>query len=199
MRKEMLTMSIILSIGGVIAEYLWWTRDWWRPITVTGTRVGIEDFLLGFTNGGIAAVIYEVIYKKRLYGKIKPVAFMGSPALIFLVFTLISIFYWVFELTSFWATSIALFSVGIMIVLMRIDLLKNAIISGILVSVLFLPFYWLAEYLSPGVIEKSWMLERLSGIRVTGVPIEDIVFYFLVGFAIGPAYEFCRRFWLRKY
>ena len=42
-----------------------WTVDWWQPETVTGTRAGIEDAILGFTNGGLGAVLYEVVFKKR--------------------------------------------------------------------------------------------------------------------------------------
>src|SRR5205814_3685106 len=38
-----------------------------RPLSINGTRVGIEFFILGFSNGGIAAVIYEEFFKKRIY------------------------------------------------------------------------------------------------------------------------------------
>lgn len=50
---------------GPLSEYLFWTRDWWKPTTITDTVVGVEDFLLSFTNGGIAAVIYEEVFDKK--------------------------------------------------------------------------------------------------------------------------------------
>ena len=67
LRKEMIVMSMLVAILGMFSEYLWWTHDWWRPQTITGTTIGIEDLLLGFTNGGIAAVLYEELFKKRMY------------------------------------------------------------------------------------------------------------------------------------
>src|SRR5688572_32751862 len=66
LRPQMRFMSLFVAVSGLIAEGLWWTVDWWHPPTITGTRVGIEDFLLGFTNGGVAAVLYETIFRKRL-------------------------------------------------------------------------------------------------------------------------------------
>lgn len=69
-RKQMLQLSIWVAIGSLITAYFWWTIDWWRPETITGTRIGLEDLLLGFSNGGIAAVIYEEVFRKRLYRRV---------------------------------------------------------------------------------------------------------------------------------
>ena len=50
-RNEMLVVGIFLGVVSVVSSYIWWTNDWWRPETITGTRVGIEDFILGFFPG----------------------------------------------------------------------------------------------------------------------------------------------------
>ncbi len=60
-------MSFIVGILGLMTSYYWWTVDWWRPLNITGTRIGIEDFIIAFTSGGIMATIYEVIFKRGLY------------------------------------------------------------------------------------------------------------------------------------
>lgn len=60
------------------------------------------------------------------------------------------------------------------------------------------PFYYFGMIFSPGYIEKTWMLQNLSGILVTGIPIEDIIFYFLLGLTAAPLYEFWQNERLRK-
>ncbi len=60
-RREMMIISIAFGFGGLLAEYVY-LKDWWQPLIITGTRIGFEDFLFGFTTGGIASVIYEVIF-----------------------------------------------------------------------------------------------------------------------------------------
>lgn len=64
LRREIFFISILISIISVLTSYCWWTKDWWRPNTVTGTIVGIEDFIIGFTAGGIMSVIYDFIFNK---------------------------------------------------------------------------------------------------------------------------------------
>src|ERR1035437_8729952 len=61
LRKEMLSVSILIGILSVVTSYLWWTKDWWRPLTVTGTVVGIEDFTMGFASGVIISIIYNFL------------------------------------------------------------------------------------------------------------------------------------------
>ena len=61
----MITISIIFGIGGILSEF-YHIQDWWQPLIITNTPIGIEDFLIGFFIGGIAAVIYEEIYKKKI-------------------------------------------------------------------------------------------------------------------------------------
>jgi len=198
LRKEMLFMSIGVALAALFAEYFWWTADWWRPITVTGTRIGIEDFLLGFTNGGIAAVIFEEIFKKRFYRRKNLQHGLIAFCVILLNFLIMAGSFWLLHLSSFWATTIGLFTTGSLIVFFRKDLWLDAVMSGVLIAVLFLPFYWIFMFLSPGIIEKFWMFNHLTGITITGVPLEDIVFYFLVGFSVGPFYAYWQGERLRK-
>jgi Na+/proline symporter len=39
LRREMLVMSAVSVIIFVPLEFLLWSRDWWHPATITGTRV----------------------------------------------------------------------------------------------------------------------------------------------------------------
>ena len=67
-RKEMLIISIIFGIMGLLVESVY-IYDWWQPLTITGTAIGLEDFLFGFLFGGVAAVFYEHLFNKKIKSK----------------------------------------------------------------------------------------------------------------------------------
>ncbi len=61
-----------------------------------------------------------------------------------------------------------------------------------------LAFYYPIILLSPGWVETTYMLEKLSGILITGVPLEEFIFWFLAGVIFGPLYEYWQGERLRK-
>lgn len=69
-RKEMLIISLLFGIAGLLSQIIY-INDWWKPLTITATSIGIEDFLFGFSIGGISSVVYEHLFSKRV--KIKKV------------------------------------------------------------------------------------------------------------------------------
>lgn len=190
LRKQMRFMSLFVALSGLIAEGLWWTVDWWHPPTITGTRVGIEDFLLGYTNGGIAAVLYETVFKKRLAkGRVSK---GHLAAMVMVTFSAMAISFWALHLTSFVSTVVALLAGGGAVLWFRKDLLPDALWSGLLMMALSVPVYWFMLWLAPDMVDLVWDNAHLTGLRPVGIPIEDLVFYFLTGFAAGPFYEYLR-------
>lgn len=189
LRKEMLIMSLLIGIGSAITGYVWWTTDWWRPETITGTIIGIEDFLIGFVNGGVAAVIYEVVSGEKQ--KQKKYLAKSSEILSFCLLCafVISFGTWWVGLTTFWASSIGMVISVMLLLYYRKDLLKNALLSGLLMAIVSLPAYYISEKLSPGWISSTFQYEHLSGLHIVKAPLEDIVFYFLFGMWTGPFYE----------
>ena len=65
----------------------------------------------------------------------------------------------------------------------------SSFISGILMVLVSLPTYLVILLISPQWIDHTY-LSGLSGIRVTGVPVEEFVFWFLSGLVFGPFYEY---------
>ena len=59
-RREILFISALGAGVGFLLEWLVWTRDWVQPVTLTHTPAGIEDLILGWCIGGIAAVLFEI-------------------------------------------------------------------------------------------------------------------------------------------
>lgn len=190
-RREMLFLSFVVGICGLLTEPLY-TVDWWRPLTITNTRVGIEDFLFGFWIGGISAVIYEEVFKKKIY--IRKTKRRGHISyILFLFIGLGTIFYasfYMLKLNSFYSSVVALVPLILFVWIKRNDLIIDSLATGLLVPLLGLLWFWIPEYLTPGWIEKYWLLNNLSGITLMKAPLEDLIWGFLVGAYVGPLYEF---------
>lgn len=194
----MIFMSLGIGIGSLVTAHLWWTIDWWQPETITGTRIGIEDFLLGFSNGGIAAVLYEAFFRKRFARKRKLQNF-NTFTICLILFFVIAFLFWGLNITSFWASTIAMIIAAAYLLITRRDLFINALMSGFLMALVSLPFYYVLIWLFPGFVYKTWLFQYLSGTTITGIPVEGIVFYFLFGFVIGPLYEYWQNRRLRGF
>lgn len=192
-RKEMLVISIIFGIAGPIAEMIY-IKDWWQPLTITGTSIGIEDFLFGFLIGGIMAVIYEHLFQKRIQKK-KPKKIHKSkifrPAIVLLL--LFVGLYYLTSLNSFTLTVIALLVPTIMIWIQRKDLIKNSIFSGILAWVVAVVGYTVLNVITPGFFEEFWYFTLVGKIIFLGIPIEEHIWFLLAGAFVGPLYEYWRE------
>lgn len=198
LRRQMLFMSCGTALAGLMLEYFVWTVDWWRPLTITGTRIGIEDIILGVTNGGLAAVLYEAVLGRRTQklrkDSIVKRFFERRVWLLWIPFLASSIVgsvtFWVLGWHSFRATFSSCLIGALIIVLLRNDLLVGAVFGGLAMIFVTIPVYKFMVFFSPGVIERFWLISNLSGIMVGGIPIEDLGFYFAAGAILAPFYEF---------
>ncbi len=182
-------MSVIVGVLSLMTTYYWWTIDWWMPLNITSTRIGIEDFIMGFTSGGIMATIYEVVFKRGLYKrKLHHHAGGAFTVLLFLSQTTMWLF-WGVGLTSFWASSFAMLLTALVVITIRRDLIVTSLLSGILMALISFSFYLVILLISKEWIDYTY-LDGVSGIRFIGVPIEEFVFWFLSGLVFGPFYEY---------
>ena len=190
LRRAMLVMGLILGALGVISGWLWFTHDWWHPLTITNTRIGFEDFLLGFTNGGIAIAIYETIFRRHLIRRPGRTHTLGFIILWTICLGTIGACFWVFGLTSFWSFLIAALIIAISEILLRPDLFFQAVINGLLMMIITLPFYYTMMTIMPNWVDRTYHLDHLTRILIAGIPLEEFVFYFFIGFTIAPGYEY---------
>jgi hypothetical protein len=63
-------MSTFIGLLGPFSE-IWYLKDYWNPLTISHTTIGIEDYLFGFFIGGIACSVYEGVFAKRLSSRHK--------------------------------------------------------------------------------------------------------------------------------
>lgn len=191
LRREMVVMSVGIGILSVVTAYYWWTIDWWHPPTLTGTRVGLEDFVLGFAAGGIMAVAYEVLFAKRHYRMRRQCLHCpGQETLLLLLAFLTSWLFWGVGVTSFWASTIAMLVTASVLFYFRRDLFINGVLSGVLMTLISLPSYAVIMLVAPTWISEVYHFEALSGLMPLGIPIEEYWFWFFSGLVFGPFYEY---------
>ena len=186
-RKEMLMASVLIGVMSVMTASVWWTVDWWHPATITGTKIGFEDFLVGFASGGIMAVAYEIVFKKRLARTRAACLHCPSATTLLLLLALLtSWLFWGVGLTSFWASTIAMVVVSAALFSFRKDLFINGVLSGIAMVTVSLFSYAVFILFSPGWISATYHFETLSGFLAFGIPAEEFIFWFLAGLVFGP-------------
>ncbi len=190
-RKEMWIMGIITAPLPPIMAHIFY-QDYWEPnYLLSFFGVSFEEILFGFLIGGIAAVIYEVVFMKK-FKKIPPTKSKTIIILCILFLFSLIIFKVFLDINSIYSSSIALLLFGTTIILIRKDLLKNAISSGILLLIMAFILYIIYIKIFPTIISDFWKLETLSGILIFEIPIEELLWFFSWGFFAGPLYEFWR-------
>lgn len=194
-----LPMAIIgaLFIGlGLFAEYFWWLKDWWNPQTITGTKIGIEDVILSFTLPGISVLIYKFFFGKDLDGKfeLSQKTFLAATRKflpVFLVsFGATAVLFFVFQIHSVISTSIGMLTASFIILDRRKDLFPAMLWSAFLMPLISIPAYFIFVFLSPGSVDVFWNFYQITGYKLIGIPIEDILWFALAGFLMGGIVEF---------
>ena len=191
-RKEQMIMSVI---GLVMAPPLLLiaTTDYHVISADQALPIGIEDLLFSFCLFGIASIIYHVILGKHLHKFKGKKLRLKNPAVHWIAHLILVLGVWtcialgaiiVFQLPSTQSIMIGGLMVGIYIIAERHDLLADALLSGLLTVILiFLVEHVFFIRLFPGVTKYIWQWSST-----------EFVWAGIVGFTIGPMYE-----WLRRY
>jgi hypothetical protein len=200
LRQEMVFMGTLVAIGAFFLEAFIWTKDWWQPNTITGTVVGIEDIILGFLAGGIIVSIYEEIFKDKL---IKIRGKNSQHLKHFLIVMLLSLFignttFFIFKMHSFYSSILSMAIPTLVIYFYRKDLITLSIGSGFLITLISVPVYWIWFFFDSSAI-NIWLHQNISGNQWIGIPIEDLVWFFVTGMFIAPLYEFWKGYKLKKF
>lgn len=191
--RQMLVQFGLLAIGlGLLAEYLWWTKDWWRPQTITNTIIGLEDVILAFFSAGVSAGLYLFIFKKKFHvargSRPNRLLFVCILAFNLVLFGIL----FMSGINSFVATIITFALASGMLLWIKKGLIIPALISGGLMVMLVTPIYLAMFWLTPMYVQTTWLTHNLLGIYPWGIPLEDLVFYFVggvLGFSVYPFYN----------
>jgi hypothetical protein len=205
-RREQIIMSVVGAImaPGIISIV---AEDYRNIVSEHATMVGIEDFIFAFSLFGIAAVLYQAVLGKHLHKmrgqrvQIKhPVLHMISHLILVLAiwaFIALLLIY-IFSLTSIMGLIVGGAFIGIYIIADRHDLMFNALITGLALALLvFLVEQFFFVRLHPVDAMHFWQWDAVSTFMIGGVPTEELVWAAVVGFTIGPMYEWLKRYELK--
>lgn len=205
-RKEQIIMSVV---GVVLAPAL---------LLIAGSNyhalnpdqslsIGIEDLIFSFSLFGIASIIYHVLLGKHVH-KFKgerlrfknPVVHWFSHLVLllgaWLCLTLGAIT--IFSIAPMTALLFGGVMVGMYIIASRNDLLVDALLSGLMTAILvFVVEQLFFVRMFPDVAAHYWQWSTLSKFVLGGIPLEEILWAAVVGFTIGPMYEWLRRYTLK--
>src|SRR5689334_18673201 len=139
-RREMLAMSALFVCIGVPMEALLYTRDWWHPITITGTLVGVEDFIYSIGNGGYMAALYVALTRSSSQRTAPPVLWLRLAPVACLIVVPLGLVYG-FGVHSFLATSVGSLVALAIVLGARPDLIRVAAVTGVVGTTLAIPVY----------------------------------------------------------
>lgn len=192
LRAKMMGLGIGFGINSLLLEPFTY-HDWWRPLTITGTIPGIEDFLFGFFTTGVAAVAYQVFFNKKIMKPKTDQSKEKIKRLIFLLVTGYLLFFTsiiILKLPSFYASMIAMTVVLAGILYQREDLTKTAVASAFLTLVIGFTLYWIINLFSPGWIDAFWLFTAVPRVMIFSLPIDDIIWFPMFGALVSVMYEY---------
>lgn len=200
-KREMFVVSLWTSLFG-LTEPLF-VPEYWSPPSLFDlafkTGFDIESLLFTFGVGGIAAIIYEWIFKVK-HKKISVVerhhprhrihilALFSAP--IIFVLLLIST-----DINPIYSSFIALIGGGLLTWYCRPDLKKKMFVSAFIFTSLYFVFFLTLIIVYPDYVEQVWNLSVISGVLILGIPLEELMFAFGLGFLWSSVYEHIK--WLK--
>ena len=170
--------------------------EYWNPPSLfdLAQRTGfdVESILFSFAIGGIDAVLYNLVMRRRLVPipaherhDLRHRFHRLAVALPFVLFPVLYFLPW----NPIYAGIAAMFAGGVAAVLCRPDLLPNTVVGGVLFLVFYTIFLIGLESSAPGYIAQVWNLPALSGVTPYGLPLEELLFGFGFGLFWTGLYE----------
>lgn len=166
---------------------------YWTPPTLfdLNNKTGgysIEDALFMFFMAGIAAATYEVLTNRRILKtsdrRLKKrhalwIGLLGS-VIICSVFNLNSMYLLIF---------FNLFG-GLAIIYQRPDLLKQAVLSALILMIIYWMLFTIFNLLFPDFISTYDHLQHTTKLIILGIPLEEYLYALTFGFIWAPIYEY---------
>lgn len=163
--------------------------DWWSPVFIWDIFPHIEDMLFGFGITGTTLGIYFWI-SRRVRAQIERQAVFPQlhahiilTSLIFITF----VPFYVFRVPSFYTGTLSMAFLFTCVFVRVPAMVRPALITGVLLTLIVLPGYFVATYLHPGWIQEYWKLTGWPGHLFLTIPIGEYVYYLLSGLFL-PAF-----------
>ncbi len=194
-KREMLIVSLLTALTG-LAEPLF-IPGYWSPPSLFDlahrTGFDIESVIFSFGTGGIAVVIYELIFKKshekilafrrnEHHHRLHIFALLSTP-LMFLVL------FFTTDWNIIYSVIVSMTLGGLFAWYCRPDLKKKMFASAFIFFWIYFIYFITLIALYPGYVEQVWNLKAISGILILGIPLEELLFALSFGFLWSSIYE----------
>lgn len=193
-RKRILWASLLTAPFG-LTEPLF-VPEYWNPMSLFDlartTGFDIESIIFSFAFGGIGIILYSSIVHKREV-KVnkeqihKPRHRFHNLAVAFPVVVFL-LLYFTTNINPIYTASISMLGGGIATLLCRPDLKKNVLAGGILFAGFYFVFFEVINLIFPYFV-NVWNFSAISGIKILGVPLEEVTFGFTFGMMWSSVYE----------
>jgi hypothetical protein len=197
-RNVIFWSSLACGPAGPISEY-WHRADYWHPdliltIHIGNWTFGLEDYFFAFAFGGICTEIFELLMRRIWQAEDIRFDLKGFIKLLCIVLCsliLMGTLSWLFHFNSLSAISISFILIAWSIFYRRSAFLFPGLVTALLMMSFIWLFYWgLFLRLYPDVIGRWWLSNALSGITLSKVPIEELIWAGSAGLFIGPAVRY---------
>jgi hypothetical protein len=199
-RTAMIWSGIAFAPAALISE-LWFLRDYWSPMYVLELRIGtwrfggVEDYVFGFALAGISAGVFEALTLRQglpALPRISLPAYLKMVGLGAIGLTLIIVMTAFLPLRSVHAVTGAITLTALLMFVLRPEIAPRALLTALAFAGFFWFFYaGIMVPLYPGIIDAFWMPHGNLGIRLFGVPLEEVVCGFSCSLFAGPVYRVC--------
>lgn len=194
-RKEMRQISWLTLLSG-FTEPLF-VPEYWSPPSLFNlayrTGFDIESLLFSFSIGGGGAVLYRLVFstdlipfdaiqKQNVRHRLHRII-LFIPVVLFLAVALMT------ELNHIYCGVIALFLGGLATLYYRPDLQLKIWLGGFLFLALYAVYFGSLLLFFPDFVDNHWNLAALTGIKVIGIPLEELLFAFTFGMYWSGLYE----------
>ena len=187
-RNEMLLAGVMFGAAAVLLDIQYALYDYWHPAFLVES-IPVEDFFYGFFLGGICVQIYFLFFnvKEKLVNKPHPFFVIASLFISILSFILLT---GILKLNSIVAHIVPPFAIGSYISFKDHRDVKVQIWSGFFaIMVSFIAFQIMLLF-NPSFVRNIWYLNNLTGILFLGIPLEEYLFAFSLGFGVSHFYEY---------
>ncbi len=197
LRKEMLVAGLVGAVLG-LTEPLF-VPQYWTPQTIYNFKIDtlvfdIESIIFGFAVGGTASVFLDFIKGSKGYDLPKDSLNEKGILVLSAIFLLAILAKFFLSLNMIYVAIGGFLLSSLVIATRRKDLLGNSILGALIFCGLyFLIYILLNRFLFPGWALREWNVEKISGIFLFGVPIEEIAWALATGMLWSPAYEYLRN------
>ena len=169
------------------------TPGYWEPKTLFNIGaitkgLAVEDILFMFFIGGIATVLYEYCFHRRIAVQrgdrrhhYRALVFALVVALFFLLFFPVNVMYTLIVFS---------FAGAIIIWIEREDLILHSLLGGVLLFVLYPLLFYTFNIFFPDFVIHAYHLSNVSGILIAGIPLEELLYAFGFGMFWAPIYEY---------